>query len=192
MDEDNIIFHSQIWPAELLGYNNQGVKGDAPSDLGALSLSTGVIPSEFLVMEDKKSPSSYDIVIHAHDFPSRYQADAPHYFISAAGPETLDSDSTRAEFVRYTNDELAAGRGNPVNRTALMTAKKLGEVPTPGELEDIDCTLLDAVKAGFETVGNLIRHHHQKAVLSEAMRLVSEANKYVTDIGPFELKAPEQ
>ena len=73
-----------------------------------------------------------------------------------------------------------------------MIAKKFGEIPTPGELEDIDRALLDAVEAGFETVGNLIRHHRQKAALSEAMRLVGEANKYVTDTEPFKLKAPEQ
>ena len=106
------------------------------------------------------------------DFLSRYQADALRYFISAAGPETSDSDFTWAEFVRRTNGELVAGWGNLVNRTASMIAKKFGEIPAPGELQDIDRALLDAIEAGFETVGNLIRHHRQKAALSEAMRLV--------------------
>ena len=192
MGKDNIVFHSQIWPAEMLGYNGQGAKGGTPGDLGILNLPTEVVSSEFLTMEGKKFSSSHGIVIYVRDFLSRYQADALRYFISAAGPETSDSDFTWAEFVRRTNGELVAGWGNLVNRTASMIAKKFGEIPTPGELEDIDRALLDAVEAGFETVGNLIRHHRQKAALSEAMRLVGEANKYVTDTEPFKLKAPEQ
>ena len=192
MGKDNIVFHSQIWPAELLGYNGQGAKGGAPGDLGVLNLPTEVVSSEFLTMEGKKFSSSHGIVIYVRDFLSRYQADALRYFISAAGPETSDSDFTWAEFVRRTNGELVAGWGNLVNRTASMIAKKFGEIPAPGELQDIDRALLDAIEAGFETVGNLIRHHRQKAALSEAMRLVGEANKYVTDTEPFKLKAPEQ
>ena len=192
MGKDNIVFHSQIWPAELLAYNGQGAKGGTPGDLGVLNLPTEVVSSEFLTMEGKKFSSSHGIVIYVRDFLSRYQADALRYFISAAGPETSDSDFTWAEFVRRTNGELVAGWGNLVNRTASMIAKKFGEIPTPGELEDIDRALLDAVEAGFATVGNLIRLHRQKAALSEAMRLVGEANKYVTDTEPFKLKAPEQ
>ena len=192
MGKDNIVFHSQIWPAEMLGYNGQGAKGGTPGDLGVLNLPTEVVSSEFLTMEGKKFSSSHGIVIYVRDFLSRYQADALRYFISAAGPETSDSDFTWAEFVRRTNGELVAGWGNLVNRTASMIAKKFGEIPAPGELEEIDRALLDAVEAGFETVGNLIRHHRQKAALSEAMRLVGEVNKYVTDTEPFKLKAPEQ
>ena len=192
MGKDNIVFHSQIWPAELLAYNGQGAKGGTPGDLGVLNLPTEVVSSEFLTMEGKKFSSSHGIVIYVRDFLSRYQADALRYFISAAGPETSDSDFTWAEFVRRTNGELVAGWGNLVNRTASMIAKKFGEIPAPGELQDIDRALLDAVEVGFAAVGNLIRHHRQKAALSEAMRLVGEANKYVTDTEPFKLKAPEQ
>ena len=192
MGKDNIVFHSQIWPAEMLGYNGQGTKGGKPGTLGVLNMPTEVVSSEFLTMEGKKFSSSHGIVIYVRDFLARYQADALRYFISAAGPETSDSDFTWAEFVRRTNGELVAGWGNLVNRTASMIAKKFGEIPAPGELEDIDRALLDEINKGFDTIGDLIRHHRQKAALSEAMRLVGEANKYVTDTEPFKLKAPEQ
>ncbi|WP_026460287.1 methionine--tRNA ligase [Schaalia suimastitidis] len=192
MGKDNIVFHSQIWPAEMLGYNGQGNKGGEPKGLGTLNLPTEVVSSEFLTMEGKKFSSSHGIVIYVRDFMERYQADALRYFISAAGPETSDSDFTWAEFLRRTNGELVAGWGNLVNRTASMIHKKFGAIPAPGELEDIDRALLDAVAAGFDEVGDLIRHHRQKAALSAAMRLVGEANKYVTDTEPFKLKAPEQ
>ena len=192
MGKDNIVFHSQIWPAELLGYNGQGSKGGQPGDLGVLNLPTEVVSSEFLTMEGKKFSSSHGIVIYVRDMLSRYQADALRYFISAAGPESSDADFTWAEFVRRTNGELVAGWGNLVNRTASMIHKKFGEIPAPGELQEIDRALLDAIAAGFDEVGDLIRHHRQKAALAAAMRLVGEANKYVADTEPFKLKAPEE
>ena len=37
MGKDNITFHSQIWPAELLGYNGEGDKGGEPGPYWASS-----------------------------------------------------------------------------------------------------------------------------------------------------------
>ena len=191
MGKDNIVFHSQIWPAELLGYNGQGAAGGEPGRLGVLNLPTEVVSSEFLTMEGKKFSSSHGIVIYVRDFLERYQADALRYFICAAGPETADADFTWAEFVRRTNGELVAGWGNLVNRTASMIHKRFGQIPEPAELEDIDRALLDAVEDGFASVGDLIAQHRQKAALGEAMRLVGEANKYVADTQPFKLKGED-
>lgn len=192
MGKDNIVFHSQIWPAELLGYNGAGDKGGQPGDFGTLNLPTEVVSSEFLTMEGRKFASSRGIVIYVRDMLQRYQPDALRYFISAAGPENSDADFTWAEFVRRTNSELVAGWGNLVNRTASMIAKRFGQIPTPGKFEDIDRELLDAVEAGFAEVGGLIRAHRQKAALAAIMRLVGEANKYVNDTAPFKLKAEDE
>ena len=191
MGKDNIVFHSQIWPAELLGYNGQGAAGGEPGRLGVLNLPTEVVSSEFLTMEGKKFSSSHGIVIYVRDFLERYQADALRYFICAAGPETADADFTWAEFVRRTNGELVAGWGNLVNRTATMIHKRFGRIPEPGEPEAIDIALLDSIEAGFSEVGDLIARHRQKAALAEAMRLVGEANKYIADTEPFKLKGEE-
>ncbi|QJC22423.1 methionine--tRNA ligase [Arcanobacterium buesumense] len=192
MGKDNIVFHSQIWPAELLAYNGAGSRGGQARDFGTLNLPTQVVASEFLTMEGKKFSSSKNVVIYVRDVLSRYQADALRYFISIAGPETSDSDFTWAEFVRRNNSELVAGWGNLVNRTGAMIAKNFGEIPTPGEREEIDNALLDAIRGGFDKVGELIGSHQQRAALSEIMRLVGEANTYVTRTEPFKLKAPEQ
>ena len=192
MGKDNIVFHSQIWPAELLAYNGEGAKGGEPGDFGTLNLPTQVVASEFLTMEGKKFSSSKGIVIYVRDVLERYQPDALRYFISIAGPESQDSDFTWSEFVRRNNSELVAGWGNLVNRTGAMIAKNFGEIPPAGELESIDRELLDAVNAGFDTVGGLIGNHQQRAALAEIMRLVGEANAYVTKTEPFKLKAPEE
>jgi methionyl-tRNA synthetase len=73
-----------------------------------------------------------------------------------------------------------------------MIAKNFGEIPPAGELEEVDRALLDQVVAGFEVVGRLIGTHKQKAGLAEAMRLVGEANAYVSATEPFKLKGEDE
>ncbi|HEX6198076.1 MAG TPA: methionine--tRNA ligase [Jiangellaceae bacterium] len=188
MGKDNITFHSQIWPAELLGYNGQGARGGEPGQYGTLNLPTEVVSSEFLTMEGRKFSSSRGVVIYVNDVLSRYDADALRYFIAVAGPETQDTDFTFSEFVRRNNDELVAGWGNLVNRTASLIAKNIGSIPEPGELGDPDRALLTTTKDAFGTVGELIGKHRQKAAISEAMRVVSEANAYLSQQEPWKLK----
>lgn len=190
--KDNITFHSQIWPAELLGYNGGGAKGGEPGVLGTLNLPTEVVASEFMTMEGKTFSSSRGVVIYVRDVLSRYQPDALRYFISAAGPETSDSDFTWHDFVQRTNSELVAGWGNLVNRTANMIAKNFGEIPPCGELEPVDEQILAQVRGAFDTVGGLIERHRQRPAIAEAMRVVGEVNAYVSATEPFKLKSEEQ
>jgi methionyl-tRNA synthetase len=188
MGKDNITFHAQIWPAELLAYNGEGAKGGEPGPLGKLALPTEVVSSEFLTMEGKRFSTSRGVVIFVRDFLSRYDADALRYFIAVAGPESNDTDFTWAEFRRRNNDELVAGWGNLVNRSISMAHKNFGAIPPAGELTAADEALLAAVRGGFETVGALIGRHRQKAAITEAMRVVGEVNKYVSDQAPWKLK----
>ncbi len=188
MGKDNITFHAQIWPAELLGYNGKGSRGGEPGEYRTLNLPTEVVSSEFLTMEGKQFSSSRGVVIYVRDVLERYQADALRYFISAAGPENQDADFTWSEFVRRTNDELVAGWGNLVNRTASLIHKNFGQIPDAGALTDDDRALLEATRSAFGTVGPLIERHRQKQALAEAMRVVGEANKYLSDQAPWKLK----
>ncbi|GAA4092692.1 methionine--tRNA ligase [Nocardioides kongjuensis] len=188
MGKDNITFHSQIWPAELLAYAGKGDKGGKPRQYGELNLPTEVVSSEFLTMEGKKFSSSKKVVIYVRDLLARYQPDAFRYFVAAAGPESQDSDFTWAEFVRRTNDELVAGWGNLVNRTANLIAKNFGEIPAAGPLSAEDEAVLAVTEAAFGTVGDLIGRHRQKQAIGEAMRAVADVNKYVSDSEPWKIK----
>jgi methionyl-tRNA synthetase len=192
MGKDNITFHSQIWPAELLAYDGRGSRGGQPGVYGELELPTEVVSSEFLTMESRKFSSSRGVVIYVRDVLDRYQPDALRYFISAAGPESSDSDFTWAEFLRRTNGELVAGWGNLVNRTATMLHRSFGEIPKPGQLEATDDDLLAEVERAFDSVGDLIRTHRQRQAIAEAMRVVGEVNKYVTEQAPYKLKDESQ
>ena len=188
MGKDNIVFHAEIWPAMLFGYSGIGAKGGVPGDLGALERPYDVVSSEYLTMEGRKFSSSRNVVIYVGDMLERYDADALRFYLASAGPENQDTDFTWSEFVRRNNDELVAGWGNLVNRTVSMTAKNLGSIPAAGDLTDADRTLLASSRAAFGSVGDLLARNRQKQAIGEVMKVVSEANKYLSDTAPWKLR----
>jgi methionyl-tRNA synthetase len=187
MGKDNITFHAQIWPAELLGYAGRGSRGGEAGAYGELILPTEVVSSEFLTMEGRQFSSSRGVVIHVRDMLARYQPDALRYYIAVAGPESADADFTWSEFVRRTNTELVAGWGNLVNRTATLVHRNVGSIPAAGTMLDVDHDLLAATGRAFDTVGDLLRTHRQKQAVGEALRAVSEVNAYLSEQAPFKL-----
>lgn len=191
MGKDNITFHSQIWPAELLGYAGKGSRGGEIGDLGVLNLPTEVVSSEFLTMSGSKFSSSKGVVIYVKDFLEEFGPDALRYFIAVAGPENNDTDFTWDEFVRRVNNELANGWGNLVNRTVSMAHKNFGEVPVPGALEESDKKILDLATAAFDSVAVNLDQSKFKAGISEIMHVVGEANAYIAEQEPWKLAKDE-
>ena len=188
MGKDNIVFHSEIWPAMLLGYDGNGAKGGTPGPLNKLDLPTEVVSSEFLTMEGRKFSSSRQVVIYVRDFLARYDVDALRYYVAVAGPESHDTDFTWSEFVRRNNDELVATWGNLVNRAVSFAARYVGEIPAAGALTDADHALLAATSGAFGPVGKNLAGSHFKAGINEAMHAVAEANKYFSEQAPWKLR----
>ena len=185
--KDNITFHSQIWPAELLGYAGRGAKGGEQHALGELNLPTEIVSSEFLTMSGSKFSSSKGVVIYVKDFLKEFGPDPLRYFIAVAGPENTDTDFTWDEFVRRINNELANGWGNLVNRTVSMAHKNFGEVPAPASLSEADKKILQLAEESFATVAEALEHSKFKAAITAAMHVVGEANAYIADQEPWKL-----
>ena len=191
MGKDNIVFHSEIWPAMLLGYAGHGDKGGTAGTFGQLDLPSEVVSSEFLTMEGRKFSSSRQVVIYVKDFLERYDVDALRYYVAVAGPETHDTDFTWSEFVRRNNDELVATWGNLVNRAVSFAAKNIGSIPAAGELTDADRALLETTSGAFATVGEHLSHSRFKFATNEAMRAIGEANKYFSEQAPWKLRTSD-
>jgi methionyl-tRNA synthetase len=175
MGKDNIVFHTVIWPSMLMGYGDD------------LQLPYNVVSSEYLTMSGTKASTSRGHAIWVKDVVDRYEPDALRYYLTAAGPETQDSDFTWEEFVRRTNDELLANWGNLVNRTLVNAHRNFGAVPEPGPLTEGDRALLDAVERAFDTVGDHIENARFRAALAEAMATSALANQYLADQAPWSL-----
>jgi methionyl-tRNA synthetase len=185
MGKDNITFHSQIWPALLLGQNGAGDRGGEPGPFGTLNLPTEVVSSEYLTMSGSKFSTSRGTVIYVGDFLRDFGPDTLRYFISVAGPETQDTDFTWEEFVRRINFELANEWGNLVNRSISMAHRNVGAIPWPATLQGVDVELLTTSRTAFDTIGDLLARNRVKAAISEAMRVVGAANKYLSEQEPW-------
>lgn len=189
--KDNITFHSQIWPAQLLGYAGKGAEGGDLHKYGELNLPTEIVSSEYLTMSGSKFSSSKGVVIYVKDFLAEFGPDALRYFIAVAGPENNDTDFTWDEFVRRINNELANGWGNLVNRTVSMAHKNFGEVPAPAALEDADKVILQLAEDTFAAAAANLEQSKFKQAITAIMHVVGEANAYIAAMEPWKLAKDE-
>jgi methionyl-tRNA synthetase len=190
MGKDNIVFHTTIWPAILLGYGNGGKIAGGKGE--PLQLPYNVVSSEFLTMEGRKFSTSRGVSIYVNDFLSRYDPDALRFYLMLAGPETQDADVTWADFVRRNNDELVATWGNLAHRTLVNAHRRFGEVPRPGELTAEDKKLLETVESGFAKVGAHLEEARFRAALQELLHLSALVNQYLTESEPWKLIATDK
>jgi len=188
--KDNIPFHAVIWPAELLGveriYEDDRAK--------TLNLPYDVPATEFMNLEGRKFSGSRNWAVWMDEALDRYDPDPLRYYLTAAMPETRDTDWRWEDFVRRNNDELVATWGNLVNRAMTFAYKRFDEqVPQPSQLDEVDAALLEQIEQGFETVGQSIADCHFRAALGETMALAREANRYLEEKGPwFQIKEDRQ
>ena len=187
MGKDNIVFHTVIWPSMLLGY---GEGGESARAAATLQLPDNVVASEFLTMEGKQvlaEPRRRRSTCATSS--SATTPDALRYFLTAAGPETQDTDFTWAEFVRRNNDELLANWGNLVNRTLTNAHRNFGEVPAARRAHrrrPRRCSR--AIEAGFDDGRRADRARRASGPRS-ARRCGSrrEVNQYISDQAPWAL-----
>ncbi len=188
MGKDNIVFHSLIWPAMLLGQNGAGDRGGELGPFGTLNLPDEIVSSEFLTMSGSKFSTSRGTVIYVQDFLREFGPDMLRYFIAAAGPENQDTDFTWDEFVRRINFELTNEWGNLVNRAVSLAHRNVGAVPRPGTLQQVDAELKELARNGFDAVAGHLRHSRFRAGIGEAMRVVAAANRYLSETEPWKLR----
>lgn len=171
--KDNIIFHTIIWPAMLMGY-------------GGLNLPYNVPANEFLTLEGKKLSTSRNWAVWIPDYLERYPADPLRYLMSANMPENSDADFSWREYVRRNNDELVATYGNLVQRVLSFTYRNFdGCVPSSGELDAESKALLKKAENTLLTVDKLLYDCHFKDSIREAMMLAQEANRYLDNKAPW-------
>jgi len=175
LGKDNIVFHTIIWPAMLMGYEDLTLPYDVPAN-------------EFLTIEGKKISTSKNWAVWLPDYLSRYDPDPLRYILSINMPETSDTDFSWREFVRRNNDELVATYGNLVNRVLTFTYRNFdGCVPEHGELDDADKNLLKSTDACFENVGEYISKCSFKQGIMTAMSSAREANRYLDEKAPWKI-----
>lgn len=182
LGKDNIPFHTIIWPAILIAYNEKrGRDGER-----RLNLPFDVPANEFLNLSGLKFSKSQGVGIGVHEVLDRFEADAVRYYLSINMPEGKDAEWTWEDFQSKVNDELVGTLGNLFNRVTTIAQRSLGTIPPvpPGTHK-----LSQQVEQAIFACGDDMSLHLQTVKLRPAMRrlmdLAGQGNQWMQDCAPW-------
>lgn len=172
--KDNIVFHTIIWPAMLLGYGGLNLAYDVPANQ-YVNFAPG--------QKQSKSKGTGTWMV---DLLDRYDPDAVRFYLTSIFPETSDSEFREEDLIRFNNEVLIATWGNLANRVIAMTHRYFeGIVPEPGDLSPESQAIIQQAEEAFDAIG---AHYHGcqfRAALQECLKLAQSANKYLDDRAPW-------
>lgn len=169
--KDNIVFHSIMWPAVLMGK-------------GGFILPSQIPANEFLNLEGRKVSTSRNYAIWAHEFIKEFPVDSLRYYIATIAPETKDSDFVLNEFQAAVNGELADILGNFINRTVTFLHKYFeGKVPEAGALQQ--SAVIEKIRLCRQELEQAYAGYQVRKACQLLMNLCRDANKFFNDQAPW-------
>ncbi len=165
MGQDNLVFHTLMWPGQLIGTQRD------------YKLPDYVVVNKFMNYEGKKFSKSRNWTIDSKKIADKYGADLVRYYIAANLPENKEANFTWEGFVDQINNELVANLGNLVNRTLKFLESKFdGEIAVDNF--EMDQEPQTAVNAAWEQVGEHITQGDLVEALNGILALAKQGNQY--------------
>ena len=184
--KDNILFHTVLWPAELLGMGSLGQPWDGDTPSPVFNLPYDVPANQYLNLGGQKFSKSLGVSVDVLDLTAKYGADPVRFYLTSIMPEAKDSDYSWTDFAQRNNSELLAKWGNLVQRTLSQIWKNFDHcIPTPGELTEIDQALIAQSEKAFDTIGEALGAVHLRDALNGALELATATNQYLDHEAPW-------
>ena len=171
--KDNITFHTIIWPAMLMAYDD------------GLTLPDDVPANEFLNLEGYQLSTSRNWAVWVPEYLANYDPDALRYVLSAIMPETSDSEFTWPEYVRRVNSELVGTYGNLVHRSLTFMQRFSEGVVPDAQPDEAGAALLVKVDEALSEAAEHLSACRFRAALGVAMGLAQTGNRYLDDRAPW-------
>ncbi len=174
MGQDNLIFHTILWPAQLIA---SGEKYQLPYN---------VVVNKFMSFNDQKFSKSRGNTIDSRDLALKYGVDEVRFYISRILPENKESNFTVSGLEDAINNELIANLGNFVYRTLYFATKSFD-----GKIVDEKYSISSEVEERInntyvETASFLNRVEIGNAILA-ILKLSRFGNQYFNDSKIWEL-----
>jgi len=165
MGQDNLIFHTLMWPGELIGAK----KG--------YTLPYNVVINKFMNYEGKKFSKSRNWTIDSKTMADKYGVDLVRFAIASNLPENKEANFTWKGFVEVVNNELVANLGNFVNRTLKFLESKMeGEVN--GKVPELEPEVVREIKSAFEESAEFFEKAKFMDGIQRIMSLSRFGNQY--------------
>lgn len=173
-------FHAVIWPAMLCSYGAPPPKQE--------------LVHGYWNFDGEKMSKSLGNVVDPYDAIKIVGVDGLRYFLMREVPVGLDGSFNYEALVNRFNFDLANDLGNLVHRTVSMLHQNFeGKMPEVLEVSQIDDDVWEKALHTRETVATLYAELKYSEALQEIWNLIGEANKYIEDKRPWELrKKPER
>ena len=174
--KDNIVFHTIIWPAILLGYDD---KLDLPYDVPA---------TQYLNFSGERMSTGRGRGVWLPDLLAQFDPDQLRYYALVTMPETKDTDFSWEDFAQRNNSELLAIYGNFAHRALTFADKNFDhQVPAAGYLDATDKAMLRSIEQQWTKVGQNLEYVHLKDATREAIQLARLGNQYFDQKAPWDL-----
>ena len=174
MGKDMWRFHCVYWPAMLMSVG--------------LPLPKQAALHGFLSLNGEKMSKSRGIGVDPAATADAYGSDAVRYFLLRDMPFDQDGNFTWETFEARYNADLANDLGNLLNRTLrLVSAHFNGAAPPSGEPGESEQALAQFASERLEQFHALMERYQLHMALDEAMSLVRETNRYLSERQPWSL-----
>jgi methionyl-tRNA synthetase len=185
--KDNILFHTVLWPAVLMGMGRLGEPWDGPAADGRrFNLPYDVPANQYLNLGGQKFSKSLGVSLDAIDLVEKYGPDAVRFYLTLIMPEQKDSDWSWTDFAQRNNSELLAKWGNLIQRVLSQIWRNFdGRIPHPGEFTGADQALLAKSETAFDSVGEKLNAVRLRDALGEVLDLATATNQYLDFEAPW-------
>ena len=170
MGKDNVPFHSIMFPAYLMGTEENYKLVDVLDS------------TAYLNYEDKKFSKSKGIGVFGDDaIESGIAVDLWRYYMFRMRPENYDTEFMWDDFMAKVNNELVGNFGNLVNRVISLT-HKFFEGKKPGKKE---VKLVEGAEKMLGEYREMMKKSKLKDGIEKANEMSALGNKYLQDEEPW-------
>ena len=171
--KDNIVFHTLMFPAMLMGYGEYVVPDQVPAN-------------EFLNIEGSKLSTSRGWAVWLHEYLNDFPPDLLRYVLTSTLPESKDSDFNWNDFQTRVNSELADILGNFVNRALTFAEREFdNKVPPLSSPSAADEAALAELAGYPQQIGAAYERFRFREAARLTMNMARLGNKYFNDQVPW-------
>jgi methionyl-tRNA synthetase len=172
-------FHAVYWPVVLLS--------------AGLPLPTGILVHDYLTVDGRKLSKSSGNVIDPVALAGRFGADALRWWLLREVPRVGDADFTVERLAARSDEDLANGLGNLVNRVVAMVHRyRQGEVPGDAAVPAGVERLAAARSRAPGLVDDALEAGDFRRATAAVWAIVEEGNRWIEAVRPWELAKAER